>query len=137
MSKVPFQDSKDNGKGGEHQSAYPQRIRGPDSLGKCPEGYGEETFKSWMHSASRPQDLLERIQREFVLGGHKAAAVAAVQARVSVYVVSSWPHEEMRQIGLTPFNDPQSALDVALAKLGTDSKVIVLPLAGSTIPKTA
>jgi lactate racemase len=104
-------------------------------VAECPEGYGEETFKSWMHSASRPQDLLDRIQREFVLGGHKAAAVAAVQARVNVYVVSSWPHEEMRQIGLTPFKDPQSALDAALDKLGKDSKVIVLPLAGSTIPK--
>jgi hypothetical protein len=36
----------------------------------------------------------------FVLGGHKAAAVAAVQARVDVYVVSSWPAGEMRKIGL-------------------------------------
>jgi nickel-dependent lactate racemase len=106
-------------------------------VAECPEGYGEETFKSWMHAASRPQDLLDRIQREFVLGGHKAAAVAAVQARVDVYVVSSWPPEEMRKIGLTPFESPQAALEAALNKLGRDSKVIVLPLAGSTIPKTA
>lgn len=104
-------------------------------VAECPEGYGEPTFESWMHDASSPQDLLTRIQREFVLGGHKAAAIAAVQARVSIYVVSSQSPEEMRRVGLTPFSDPQAALDAALKKLGKDSQVIVLPLAGSTIPK--
>jgi len=55
----------------------------------CKEGYGEEVFGKWINGASSPDDLINRIKAGFELGGHKAAAIALVEKRASVFIVSS------------------------------------------------
>ena len=57
-------------------------------MAECPEGYGNTTFEQWMIQADTPEQVLERISRKFILGGHKAAAVASVLLRAEVYLVS-------------------------------------------------
>jgi nickel-dependent lactate racemase len=80
---------------------------------ECTEGFGNQTFETWLTDAA-PQQVLARIQREFVLGGHKAAAVAAVLKRASVYLVSALAEDLVRRCGMTPFADLDSALASAL-----------------------
>jgi nickel-dependent lactate racemase len=104
-------------------------------VAECREGIGNATFESWALSATSPQDNLERIRREFVLGGHKASAIAAIQQRASLGMVSAMPEEVVRRLWITPFNDPQAALEEALARLGAQSKVLVLPQASSLVPE--
>lgn len=101
---------------------------------ECPEGLGNRTFERWMTESSSPDELLERIQQEFVLGGHKAAAIAAVLKRATVYLVSVLPDGLVRQCGMIPFDSVTAALDKALADLGADAKVLVLPQGGSLLP---
>jgi nickel-dependent lactate racemase len=36
----------------------------------CPGGYGERVFEEWLNTASRPEDSVARIRREFRMGGH-------------------------------------------------------------------
>ena len=57
-----------------------------------------------MRGMGTPQVLIDRIQREFVLGGHKAAAIAGLLARVDVYLVSEFPDEVVRSMCMTPFD---------------------------------
>ncbi|MBQ6395693.1 MAG: nickel-dependent lactate racemase, partial [Atopobiaceae bacterium] len=45
-------------------------------VGSCAEGYGNAVFSSWLDDATCPDDLVERVNRAFQLGGHKAAAIA-------------------------------------------------------------
>ena len=47
-------------------------------VAECAEGFGEETFAAWMADMENPQAVIARIRREFVLGGHKAAAIAGL-----------------------------------------------------------
>lgn len=102
--------------------------------GACPEGLGENTFQQWMLEARSPQELIRRIQREFRLGGHKAAAIALVLERCSIYLVSQMPPELVRGCFLTPFSTIQEAYDAARAQLGEHATVLAMPYGGSTLP---
>jgi nickel-dependent lactate racemase len=100
----------------------------------CGEGLGEKIFERWMEEASCPADLVERVQRKFELGGHKAAAIGMVQMKSDVYLVSDIEDEIAASMFFTPFKTVQKALNAALAKAGEDSDVIVMPYGGSTLP---
>ncbi|MCL7451669.1 MAG: nickel-dependent lactate racemase [Anaerolineae bacterium] len=101
---------------------------------ECPEGLGNATFEAWLTGAT-PDELLARIQQEFVLGGHKAAAVAAVLRRAAVYLVSALPDELVRRCGLTPFANLDAALAAALDESGPGASLLVLPQGGSILPQ--
>ncbi|MBN1148217.1 MAG: nickel-dependent lactate racemase [Anaerolineales bacterium] len=103
-------------------------------VAECPEHIGHPVFERWMLEAASPQEILERIRREFVLGGHKAAAIAAIESRADLYLVSAMPEALARRLFTTPFASPQQALEAALEKLGANSQVLVLPQAGSVLP---
>lgn len=103
-------------------------------LAECSEGLGNATFEAWITEASTPDEVLQRIQREFVLGGHKAAAVASVQKRASIYLVSSMPTELVQSCGLTPFENLNRAIERALDEAGPSAGVLVMPEGGSILP---
>ena len=94
---------------------------------RCGEGFGSEVFESWMLDMSEPRLLIERIQQEFVLGGHKAAAIADLLLASRVCLVSSFPDDVVRRMGMHPFRDLDVALADAFARHGAEAKVLVVP----------
>ena len=102
--------------------------------GSCKEGLGEEVFEEWMTTSESARSMIQRIQQDFQLGGHKAAAIAMVLRDSDIYLVSDMEPEFVKSIFLKPFDTVQSALDVALQKLGKDASVLVMPYGGSTLP---
>ena len=104
-------------------------------IGSCKEGLGEATFEEWMLSAPSPASLIERVERDFQLGGHKAAAIAMVLKDAAVYLVSDLEDGFVERLFLTPARSAQAALDAAFGRLGRDAKVLVMPYAGSTLPR--
>ena len=103
-------------------------------IGSCKEGLGEKTFEQWMTEADSAHSLIERIGREFRLGGHKAAAIAMVLERAEVDLVSELDDDFVRSIFLKPYKSAQEALDHAFSKLGPDATVLAMPYGGSTLP---
>jgi nickel-dependent lactate racemase len=103
-------------------------------VAECTEGIGNATFENWLLGSGSPTAVIDRIREEFVLGGHKAAAIALILQRAEIYIVSKMPDEISIRGWMQPFVSPQSALETALDKLGRDSQVIVLPQAGSLLP---
>lgn len=104
-------------------------------IGSCREGLGEKTFEEWMTTSPSPQSMIERIQRDFQLGGHKAAAIAKVLQNAEIDLVSELPDEFVRGIFLTPYPSAQAALDAALERLGADATILAMPYGGSTLPR--
>lgn len=102
--------------------------------GACSEGYGEATFEEWLLTAEKPEDLIERVQKEFRLGGHKAAAIAMVLQDASVFLVSDLPEDQAARTFMTPFSDLDTAIQAALKRLGPDARIILMPYACSTLP---
>ncbi|MGI6117036.1 MAG: nickel-dependent lactate racemase [Bilifractor sp.] len=104
-------------------------------VGSCREGLGNPVFDKWFREASCPQDIIDRLNAEFKLGGHKAAAVAQVMVRASIYMVSDMDPDFVRSIFMTPFSTVQEAYDAAVRELGNEASVIVMPYGGSTLPQ--
>lgn len=102
--------------------------------GSCKEGLGEEVFEEWMTKSETAEAMITRIQQDFQLGGHKAAAIAMVLQDSDIYLVSEMNPDFVKSIFLKPFVTVQSALDAAFEKLGKDASVLVMPYGGSTLP---
>ena len=104
-------------------------------IGSCKEGLGEKTFEEWMTRSPSPASMVERIGRDFQLGGHKAAAIAMTLEKAEVWLVSDLEPDFVRSIFLTPQPSVQEALDQAFVKLGRDATVLAMPCGGSTLPR--
>ncbi|MBR5322390.1 MAG: nickel-dependent lactate racemase [Clostridia bacterium] len=104
-------------------------------IGSCTEGYGEHTFEDWMLNSESPDALVNRICENFVLGGHKAAAIGMVLQRAEIYLVSNMDPKLVKRSFMKPYTSAQKAFDDALKKLGNSSEVITMPYGGSVLPR--
>ena len=104
-------------------------------IGSCKEGLGEHVFEQWMTTSPSAHSMIDRIGRDFQLGGHKAAAIAMVLENADIYLVSEMDPDFVRKIFLKPFPSAQAAFDAAVEKLGRDATVIAMPYGGSTLPR--
>lgn len=103
-------------------------------VGSCKEGLGEEVFETWMTTSESPKAMVERIQVDFQLGGHKAAAIGLVLQICDIYLVSEMDPTFVEKIFLKPYTHTQLALDAAFEALGKDASVLIMPYGGSTLP---
>ncbi len=103
-------------------------------IGACPEGLGSVKFEQWLVSAPTAHSMVERIQRQFELGGHKAAAIGMVLENASIDFVSDMDPDFVRSIFLTPRKSAQEAFDIAFAKYGENATVLAMPFGGATLP---
>ncbi len=103
-------------------------------VGACPEGPGSQIFEDWMRQAENVDQIMERIQKEFVIGGHKAASFARALKRARILLVSGLDKELVKEMFMEPFDHVQEAYDAAVKEKGQDARVIVMPYGGSTLP---
>lgn len=103
-------------------------------IGSCKEGLGSARFEEWLTTAPTAHSMIERIEENFQLGGHKAAAIAMVLENASIDLVSDMDDDFVRSIFLNPQPSAQKALDEAFEKYGSDATVIAMPFGGATLP---
>jgi len=103
-------------------------------VGACTEGFGSRVFEDWFRAAKSPKDLVDRIGREFVLGGHKAAAVGMVEQIAEIILVSELKEDIVKSIFMTPAKDLTEAWEMARKKHGNNATVIAMPFGGATLP---
>ena len=99
----------------------------------CGEGFGNAVFQEWLEVAKGPDQILERIQQSFVLGGHKAAAIANALKRARIFLVSDLELQSALS-GLSHYEDVEQALAAARQKLGEEATYTVLPHGASVFP---
>jgi nickel-dependent lactate racemase len=103
-------------------------------LAECPEGLGEANFERYM-TGMELDEIIQSVRRKFVLGAHKAAAIARVLKKAGVYLVSAMDKATVERCRLKPFGRFDEALSAAFSELGPDATVWVMPYAGSTVPR--
>ncbi len=103
-------------------------------VASCKEGLGNKTFERWMVTSSSPEEMISNIQKNFQLGGHKAAAIAMVLQKAQVFLVSELEETFVKNIFLESFYDVEEALQEALSQQGHEAKIIIMPYGGSTLP---
>ncbi len=103
-------------------------------IGACNEGLGSVKFEEWLTTASTSHSMVERIGRDFELGGHKAAAIGMVLEYADIDLVSEMDDDFVKSIFLNPRPSAQAALDAAFAKYGPEASVLAMPYGGATLP---
>jgi len=104
-------------------------------LAECPAGLGEPVFEEWIRSASRPEDVIERIGREFALGGHKAFGIGKVAAKKDIILISDLTPETTESLFMKKACSIGEALDMTREKYGEDIAYILMPCGSLTVPK--
>jgi nickel-dependent lactate racemase len=103
-------------------------------VAECAEGFGHPVFEKWLQEYSSTE-VLTRIQEQFVLGAHKAAAIARILQRTNgISLVSALPGSVVRRCGMRPFPDIISAFLAAQDKLGQTASVAVMPEGRMLLP---
>ena len=103
-------------------------------LAECSEGYGEPTFEKWVEEANSPDDIIERLNKKFILGGHKAYAIAKLTEEVEVILISSLPPEKVRKLFFIPMENIFQALNYIQDKYGKDFQAYILPSGNTVLP---
>ena len=103
---------------------------------ESPSGYGEDVFERWMREGMAPQQIMDRIRTNFVMGGHKAYGFAKVAANKKFILVSSLSAEDSLPLFATKAESVQAAFDAALAE-NPGATVAVLPQGSLTLPVQA
>ena len=103
-------------------------------IGACNEGLGSAKFEEWLTGSEKSHDMVERIGRDFQLGGHKAAAIGMVLDRARIDLVSEMDDDFVRSIFMNPQPSAQEAFDQAMERYGEDATVIAMPFGGATLP---
>lgn len=103
-------------------------------LASCSEGLGEDVFERWMLENDDPVEIINKIQVNFELGGHKAAAIAMVDQISKIYLVSDLEDTFVEKLFMKPFCSVNEAIENAVNILGKESSIILMPHGGSTLP---
>lgn len=103
-------------------------------LAQCPENYGEEIMHQWLTTANGDSaSVLERLQKEFVLGGHKAAAIARVAEKVHIVLLSQMDRNLSRLAFMNPVDSVEEGLK--LCEMTPETSVWFMPYACYTLPR--
>jgi nickel-dependent lactate racemase len=92
----------------------------------CHEGFGEDVFEEWMQDASDYDLISSRLKENFVLGGHKAVAVARVISEKEVLLYSEFDRRSTEKMGLKKIEDMQQYLDKRIRE-DRDIKITLVP----------
>jgi nickel-dependent lactate racemase len=103
-------------------------------IAECLEGIGNAICEEWIEDANSIEDIEERLKKRFVLGGHKAYAIAKVAKEVDIILVSSLSEENVKKLFIKPMKDIDSAIGYVRKKYGNDFKSYIIPSGNIVVP---
>lgn len=104
---------------------------------ECREGLGEETFQKWIESSGCPQDIFDRFNAHFELGGHKAYAICRILEHARILLISALPDAVVRSMFITPVSSLEEALPIVCEQYGPEANFVIMPEAPKIAVKIA
>ena len=103
-------------------------------VSKCRHGIGHETFVNLMSSCSSPKEVFKKIEKEYVVGYHKAAKMAEIGLWAQMWGITDLPHDVLQKVFIRPFDSLQVAIDSALGLKGENAKILLMMDGSVTVP---
>ena len=96
--------------------------------------------KDWVverliNEAHNNQELIDRLDYAFEIGGHKAGILAKLTQKADVYLVSELQEEIVERAFLLCARDLDDALRTTTEKYGPDARITVMPFGALTLPR--
>src|SRR4030042_4069613 len=104
-------------------------------LAECSEGYGEPVFENWIEEANAPDDIIKRLKKKFVLGGHKAYSIAKLAKEVEVILISSLLPEKVRKLFFISMENITQAIEYVKEKYGESFQAYIFPSGNTVLPQ--
>lgn len=101
----------------------------------CRSGVGSQSFLDLLGSESSCEAVIEKLNREYKLGYHKAGKMAEIGVKAQMWTVSPLDEELIRKAQMRPFRSVSDAIDEALKEKGENAKITFIMDGGLTIPK--
>ncbi len=107
-------------------------------VSECKEGVGKgighQNYEGWMRKFKTKEEMKRELQREFVIGGHKAYYHLSALQKATVFLVSEMPREDVENVfKLRYAKTPDEALEEAFKLMGSDAKILVIPKGITTL----
>jgi len=103
---------------------------------ECPNGAGIRSFDDYVARYRDDLEMQAALEREFVVGGHKAWWVVRLGRLYDVHLVSGMDPDFVRRCHYTPVapGEHQAALRDLLRKAGPKARIAIIPYSGFTLP---
>ncbi len=101
----------------------------------CRQGIGSRAFLDLLGSESTCQAIIDKLQREYKLGYHKAGKMAEIGLKSEMWAVTPLDRELVTKAHMRPFGSVGEAVREALARKGPDARVTFILDGGLTIPR--
>jgi len=103
---------------------------------ECPNGAGIKSFEDYVRLYRDDREMQEALNREFVVGGHKAYWVVRLGRLFNVQLVSGLDPEFVHRCHYTPVSPDrhQEVCDQAVRAAGPGARVAIVPYSGFTLP---
>ena len=108
-------------------------------LAECPDGAGIRSFEGFINRYEDDRAMRAALEREFVVGGHKAYWIARLGRLYDVHLVSSLPETFVRRCHFTPVarDRAENQIERLIAAQPPGARVGVLPHSALTLPVAA
>ena len=104
-------------------------------VAECREGLGNSIFEKWIEEAQSIEDIEERLKVRFVLGGHKAYAIAKVAKEVDIILVSSLNKRQVNKLFMTYAENIEQAVNLVREKHGPNFISYIILSGNTVLPK--
>jgi nickel-dependent lactate racemase len=104
-------------------------------VSSCHDGIGNNTFYELMASCKSPDEVFQKIERDYKLGYHKAAKFVSFMQNHKLWLVSELEDDVLEKIFIRNFSSLQEAVNKAIMLRGKDAQVAIIQNAGITVPR--
>jgi len=102
--------------------------------GECKDGLGEGKFAEALNGKLSPQELIEELKTNFILGRHKVSRIAKIHLESEIYLVSNLADEVKKKLFIKNFRSLEEAFSEAIKTQREKAKVLAMPYGISTLP---
>ncbi len=104
-------------------------------LAECSKGLGSEVLMDLIPKHNKSRDILQAIRKQYSLGAEVAYKYMRVLEKNQVILVTALPsYYSRKHLKLIIANTINEALEIAIKKTGSKSKISVFPQGSNTIP---
>jgi lactate racemase len=105
---------------------------------ECPKGAGIQSFEDYINRYRDDFEMKAALERDFVVGGHKAYWVSRLGRCYDVHLVSALDPEFVRRCRFQPVSPDhhESVLPELVEKAGPRARIAIIPYSGFTLPVT-
>lgn len=103
---------------------------------ECPKGAGIGSFEEFVNKYADEHEMKAALEREFVVGGHKAYWVARLGRKYRVHLVSRLDAEFVRRCHFEPVevDRHREIVERLISEAGPGARIGVVPHSGFTLP---